>query len=66
MANYLQWHKFHTKQSARIISSFRTFDLFVLFPTSEFERNGKLAVAGGGGGGVGVPAIYGLYKFLPL
>ena len=42
MANYLQLHKFHSKQSARIISSFRTFDSFVLFPIIEFERNGKL------------------------
>ena len=42
VANYLQLHKFHSKQSARIISSFRTFDSFVLFPIIEFERNGKL------------------------
>ena len=44
MANYLQLHKFRSKQSARIISSFRTFDLFVLFPIIEFERNGKLVI----------------------
>lgn len=42
VANYLQLHKFHSKQSARIISSFKTFDSFVLFPIIEFERNGKL------------------------
>ena len=44
MANYLQLHKFHSKQSVRIISSFKTFDLFVLFPIIEFERNGKLVI----------------------
>ena len=44
MANYLQLHKFHSKQSVRIISSFKTFDLFVLFPIIEFERNGKLLI----------------------
>ena len=44
MANYLQLHKFHSKQSVRIISSFKTFDLVVLFPIIEFERNGKLVI----------------------
>ena len=44
VANYLQLHKFHSKQSVRIISSFKTFDLFVLFPIIEFERNGKLVI----------------------